>query len=652
VSGNAAQPRTQRIEADGSHAVQFYEHSRFLVTKLARFVIAGLGAGEAVVVMARNDHRARLAPLLKGYRSNRLYVELDAEELLAGILVDGRIDAERFHAAVDPLCRRAEKAGRGRFRVFSEMVALLLDQGHEDAAHELESLWNELLATRSFSLLCAHPLRPFASRERSEDFRRICAAHSIVRPAENLAANAPRGIRDLEDIVDASRTLAELQQTTMALEWEVACRKELESLVRQRDDELGDFLATAGEWMRGVGGEALERELDRRVGERVQELAGSRTKLRALAAEGLAERQVRKDVAIALNDHLAQLLVLTRLKLTQAIGDGTTPGTSLLRKADASLNEAILYTRSLMTELRPPVLDAGLPLALRWLAAQFHTQSLTVATDITNGMVPLSEEQVALLFRAARELLMNVAKHAQTTQAEITLRVQDNLLRLEITDEGRGFDPSSLPSRPWTESRPTKLGLFGIRERLEAAGGRLELHASPIRGTRACVLLPLEDRSPSAQPSAAGEPGRAQANHDGEAPAERAALRVLLVEDHPMMREGLRGVLEAYPDIQVVAEAADGEEAVAQAQRFEPDVIIMDINLPKLDGIQATKRIKRSLPQTVVIGLSVHQASVIEPALREAGADGYVTKDAAAEALYAALQSAARKDRETPSSPA
>jgi CheY-like chemotaxis protein len=186
-----------------------------------------------------------------------------------------------------------------------------------------------------------------------------------------------------------------------------------------------------------------------------------------------------------------------------------------------------------------------------------------------------------------------------------------------------------------------KFGLFSIRERMEALGGRFEFHSSLNHGTRASLSLPLD---PVAMPEAQSSNGRPSTGTTTGVISTKGVglVRVLLVEDHAVVREGLRGVLETYPDIQVVAEAADGEEAVAQAVQYEPDVVIMDINMPILDGIQATRRIKARLPRTIVIGLSVHQASQVEPALLEAGGTAYVTKESAAASLYQAIQTALR----------
>ena len=240
---------------------------------------------------------------------------------------------------------------------------------------------------------------------------------------------------------------------------------------------------------------------------------------------------------------------------------------------------------------------------------------------------------------------MNVIKHAQVERAQVSLRLREHVLYLEVSDEGKGFDPAALPTALSARLDLVKFWLYSLRERMEALEGRFEIHSSPNRGTRAKLLLPLAsvqnhapcgERTPSIVAPAI-TPTRTV-----------GTVRVLLVEDHAIVREGLRGVL-AYPDIQVVGEACDGEEAIVQAERYRPDVIIMDINLPKLNGLEATGRIKARLPETIVIGLSIQEADHMEPALQEAGGTAYVTKDSAASSLYAAIQVAVGKT--TPSGP-
>ena len=110
--------------------------------------------------------------------------------------------------------------------------------------------------------------------------------------------------------------------------------------------------------------------------------------------------------------------------------------------------------------------------------------------------------------------------------------------------------------------------------------------------------------------------------------------RVLIVDDHAMVRQGLRSILETYPDLEVIGEAATGIEAVEYAVNHQPDVVVMDINLPGLNGIDATRRIKKEAPNTVVIGLSVQYSSQTEAALMEAGAAALLSKEQATEDLY------------------
>ena len=114
-----------------------------------------------------------------------------------------------------------------------------------------------------------------------------------------------------------------------------------------------------------------------------------------------------------------------------------------------------------------------------------------------------------------------------------------------------------------------------------------------------------------------------------------------------MVRQGLRGILDGYQDLHVVAEAADGRVAVELARVWSPDVVVMDVNLPIIDGVEATRQIKESLPSTVIIGLSVHHANQIEHVLKEAGAAGYVTKDLASDHLYEAIIRAVGKKRDS-----
>jgi DNA-binding NarL/FixJ family response regulator len=118
-------------------------------------------------------------------------------------------------------------------------------------------------------------------------------------------------------------------------------------------------------------------------------------------------------------------------------------------------------------------------------------------------------------------------------------------------------------------------------------------------------------------------------------------IRVLVVDDQALVREGLMTLLQATPGIEPVADAADGAEAVALAARHRPDVILMDLRMPNVDGVQATREIRAAQPDTEIVVLTTHadEASILD-ALR-AGARGYLTKDAGIQEIARAVHAAA-----------
>ena len=113
----------------------------------------------------------------------------------------------------------------------------------------------------------------------------------------------------------------------------------------------------------------------------------------------------------------------------------------------------------------------------------------------------------------------------------------------------------------------------------------------------------------------------------------RGVIRVLLVDDVPIVRQTLRGILDSYPGFEVVGEACNGEEALESVQILKPSVVVMDINMPKLDGIKATSLIKRVYPHIVIVGLSVYANEDTRKAMTAAGATTVISKEAAVEHL-------------------
>ncbi len=125
-------------------------------------------------------------------------------------------------------------------------------------------------------------------------------------------------------------------------------------------------------------------------------------------------------------------------------------------------------------------------------------------------------------------------------------------------------------------------------------------------------------------------------------PSKTEKIRVLLADDHAIVREGVKRILTAEPDLDVVGEAEDGLQAVEQAKKLKPDVAVLDISMPELNGIEATKQIKAALPNTHTIALTMHADDAYVFQLLKAGASGYVLKRAAATDLVQAIRAASR----------
>jgi DNA-binding NarL/FixJ family response regulator len=121
-----------------------------------------------------------------------------------------------------------------------------------------------------------------------------------------------------------------------------------------------------------------------------------------------------------------------------------------------------------------------------------------------------------------------------------------------------------------------------------------------------------------------------------------APVRIVVVDDHPVVRDGLRGMLDGQPDLRVVAEAADGREALAQVDRHAPDLVLMDLRMPVLDGVGAIRALARAHPAVRVLVLTTYDEDQDILRAVEAGAAGYLLKDTPREELFRAVRAAAR----------
>jgi signal transduction histidine kinase len=450
-----------------------------------------------------------------------------------------------------------------------------------------------------------------------------------LREEHTAARNAIVSLNANLELRIASRT-AQLKVANHALEMELGQRKRAEEALRR-----------------------LNADLEQRVAERTRDLVASNHRLQALASElTLAEQRERKRLASELHDYLAQILALGRIKISQLrqkVSAQPEVVQQLVAEVDNLLEKAGEYTRSLMAKLNPPVLDElGLPSALAWLAKQMPLHGLLVEVRVSQERVPLPDDQAVLLFQSVRELLINVAKHAGTDRAVVSLTVDpDQELRIEVQDNGRGFDPVAIEAK----SESGHFGLFSVKERMQAMGGRLDVKSTRGEGTTVTMRLPLAKGKPAEVVGTAADVFAGAA-----APEESSGksifhiphtsfhlppgntIRLLLVDDHTMVRQGLRSLLESYEDVMIVGEASNGEEAIELVEQLRPALVVMDLNMPKKNGIEATARIRAQWPETVVIGLSVHAGEEARRAIINAGGAVLLTKEAAVDELYRTIR--------------
>ncbi|MGA2380726.1 MAG: response regulator, partial [Spirochaetia bacterium] len=408
--------------------------------------------------------------------------------------------------------------------------------------------------------------------------------------------------------------------------------------------ELADDLA--------FGITSLRARVERDQAQRALELKA--TQLQALAGEIVrTEQRERQRIAQLLHDQIQQLLVATLYGL-EGLHEAR-PGAEYRQtteKLSGLVRESIAMSRSLMSELsHHSYTEPDLCTALGWLGAWVKEKyGLDVKVRCAETITAEVEETRVTLLQSVRELLFNVVKHAGVREAYVELvRGPDGCVRVTVSDEGAGFDPEKAHA-PGLASGG--IGLFSIRERLDVIGGGMKIESAAGRGSRLTVWVPADpsDALDSARPTS-GTTVDAAAPTEAAAPPLRAKdprpmrptrgsgkIRVLLVDDHAVVRDGIALQLLQQPDIEIVGEAADGATAVELVRALRPDVVTMDVNMPGMNGIEAAKAIHVEHPRTRIIGLSMSEESEQGAAMRGAGAVHYLSKSASLDKLLAAIR--------------
>ena len=232
-----------------------------------------------------------------------------------------------------------------------------------------------------------------------------------------------------------------------------------------------------------------------------------------------------------------------------------------------------------------------------------------------------------------QESLTNIHRYANSPTAIIRVNVDAEEMTLEIIDHGKGMEVSAEAPETFSAERPG-VGIQGMRERMRQLSGRLEIVWVPDRGTRIIAILPIEglarepvlDEADTADDVAADE---SAARDNDSAPLRSAPdkkVRVLIADDHEIMRQGVRTLLAGELNWEVCGEAVNGREAVEKTFQLSPDLVILDLNMPVLDGLAALREIVAQSPRAKVLVLTVHDSERIIHEIFAAGADGCLLK--------------------------
>lgn len=282
------------------------------------------------------------------------------------------------------------------------------------------------------------------------------------------------------------------------------------------------------------------------------------------------------------------------------------------------LNGAYRQLRELLTTFRLQLTEPGLLAALQSTVAEFNPKlGLTISLDYQLGPRTVPAYQAIHLLQIAREALSNILKHAAASEVSIQVINKRGEVTLSVCDNGRG-----LPAETY---RPDHYGLIIMRDRAKSLHGRCDIYRAAAAAPR-CGSASRRITTPST---------------NGDTMTTETAATILLIDDHPMLRNGVKQLIGMDARLQVIAEASNGEQGVALAEQHDPDLILLDLNMPGINGLETLDRLRQTdlSGRIVVFSVSNHEDDVVSALKR--GADGYLLKDMEPEDLLKALHQAA-----------
>ncbi|MCU1239483.1 MAG: histidine kinase [Candidatus Acidoferrum typicum] len=366
---------------------------------------------------------------------------------------------------------------------------------------------------------------------------------------------------------------------------------------------------------------------------RVTETSLRQLSARLLQLQDEERRRIARDLHDVTGQKIAVLsMSLDRLaRLTEQRKPEAKESVKESREIVGQIGEEI---RTLSYLLHPPLLDeCGLASAVHWYAEGFEKRSgIKLEVSIGDDIPRLPIDAETTLFRVVQESLTNVHRYSGSSSAKIKISKDAKEVRLEIIDYGRG-NKSGTARAGLDGPAPLGVGIPGMRERLHQLGGELTVDFATT-GTRVTATLPVKKAAQEDSEENIDQTSLTFAIRS----AEDARRRILIADDHELMRRGLRGLLESHDEWAVCGEAVEGTEAVRKSTDLKPDLVIMDVNLPGLSGIEAALQIRREREAAKVLFFTVHDSDEVIREIVEAGASGYVAKSRASQDLVDAVR--------------
>jgi two-component system NarL family sensor kinase len=371
---------------------------------------------------------------------------------------------------------------------------------------------------------------------------------------------------------------------------------------------------------------------------RVSELSLRQLSARLLKLQDEERRRIARDLHDTTGQKIAVLsMTLDRLaKLVDTRKVDVKDALAESRDVVGKIGEEI---RTLSYLLHPPLLDeCGLASAVLWYAEGFKKRSgIHLSVSIDEELVRLTTDAETALFRVLQESLTNVHRYSGSPSAEIRIFQSASKVHLEIVDHGKGVKAGM--ERPAFPGAPTLgVGIPGMRERIRQLGGQLEVEFSN-EGTRVHASLPVQASAEDSVSQSTSELFRDKENFQANS-RQRPEIRkrILIADDHEVMRRGLRGLVESQEEWSVCGEAIEGNEAISKTRELHPDLLILDVGMPGVSGIEAASQILKDDPNMKILFFTMYDSPQMMRELSNVGAWGYVAKARAGNDLVDAVR--------------